>query len=77
MNHEKHICVLHGMLRGRRLEAGLAQEYTRGNIGGFLHLCPGERAVAAAGADHLRRLTLSWDHRVVPGAGAARFHRAG
>ncbi len=46
MDRELHIRFLRDMLRARRLEERIAQEYTRGNIGGFLHLYPGEEAVA-------------------------------
>lgn len=46
MERERHIGFLRDMLRARRLEERIAQEYTRGNIGGFLHLYPGEEAVA-------------------------------
>ncbi|APZ42445.1 thiamine pyrophosphate-dependent enzyme [Acidihalobacter ferrooxydans] len=46
MDRELHIRFLRDMLRARRMEERIAQEYTRGNIGGFLHLYPGEEAVA-------------------------------
>jgi len=46
MERELHIRFLRDMLRARRLEERIAQEYTRGNIGGFLHLYHGEEAVA-------------------------------
>ncbi len=46
MDRELHIRFLRDMLRARRMEERFAQEYTRGNIGGFLHLYPGEEAVA-------------------------------
>jgi len=46
MDRELHIRFLRDMLRARRLEERMAQEYTRGRIGGFLHLYPGEEAVA-------------------------------
>jgi pyruvate dehydrogenase E1 component alpha subunit len=46
MDRELHIRFLRDMLRARRLEERIAQEYTRANIGGFLHLYPGEEAVA-------------------------------
>lgn len=39
--------LLHQMLRIRRFEERAAQEYTAGNIRGFLHLCIGQEAVAA------------------------------
>jgi pyruvate dehydrogenase E1 component alpha subunit len=46
MERELHIRFLRDMLRARRMEERIAQEYTHGNIGGFLHLYPGEEAVA-------------------------------
>ncbi|MGC8507535.1 MAG: thiamine pyrophosphate-dependent enzyme [Thiomonas sp.] len=46
MNQDLHLRFLRDMLRARRLEERLAQEYAKGNIGGFLHLYPGEEAVA-------------------------------
>ena len=46
MERELHIRFLRDMLRARRMEERIAQEYTRGNIGGFLHLYPGEESVA-------------------------------
>lgn len=46
MDRELHIRFLRDMLRARRLEERLAREYTRGQVGGFLHLYPGEEAVA-------------------------------
>ncbi len=33
------------MLLARRFEEAAAEQYTQGNIGGFLHLYPGEEAV--------------------------------
>ncbi|HFD79057.1 MAG TPA: pyruvate dehydrogenase (acetyl-transferring) E1 component subunit alpha [Gammaproteobacteria bacterium] len=38
--------LLHDMLLARAFEERAAEEYTRGNIAGFLHLYPGEEAVA-------------------------------
>jgi pyruvate dehydrogenase E1 component subunit alpha len=38
--------MLRDMLLARAFEERAAQEYTRGNIAGFLHLYPGEEAVA-------------------------------
>ncbi|MDY0330879.1 MAG: thiamine pyrophosphate-dependent enzyme [Thiomonas sp.] len=46
MNRDLHLRFLRDMLRARRLEERLAQEYAKGHIGGFLHLYPGEEAVA-------------------------------
>jgi pyruvate dehydrogenase E1 component alpha subunit len=46
MDRERHIRFLRDMLRARRLEERMAQEYAQGKIGGFLHLYPGEEAVA-------------------------------
>ncbi len=39
--------LLKSMLLARSFEERAAQEYTKGNIAGFLHLYPGEEAVAA------------------------------
>jgi pyruvate dehydrogenase E1 component alpha subunit len=39
--------LLHDMLLARMFEERAAEEYTKGNIVGFLHLYPGEEAVAA------------------------------
>ncbi len=39
--------LLHDMLLARTFEERAAEEYTKGNIVGFLHLYPGEEAVAA------------------------------
>ncbi len=41
------IFLLRQMLRARALEETAAREYAAGNIAGFLHLYPGEEAVAA------------------------------
>lgn len=38
--------MLHDMLLARAFEERAAEEYTQGNIAGFLHLYPGEEAVA-------------------------------
>ena len=38
--------MLRDMLLARRFEERAAEEYTKGNIAGFLHLYPGEEAVA-------------------------------
>lgn len=46
MEAEKTIALLHDMLLARAFEERAAEEYTRGNIAGFLHLYPGEEAVA-------------------------------
>ena len=37
---------LYNMTLARRFEEAAAEQYTQGNIGGFLHLYPGEEAVA-------------------------------
>ena len=39
--------LLHDMLLSRVFEERAAEEYTKGNIVGFLHLYPGEEAVGA------------------------------
>ena len=46
MDQETRLKMLHDMLLARAFEERAAEEYTRGNIGGFLHLYPGEEAVA-------------------------------
>ncbi len=38
--------ILYDMILGRHFEMRAAEEYTKGNIAGFLHLYPGEEAVA-------------------------------
>jgi len=46
MESEKMVALLRDMLLARAFEERAAEEYTKGNIGGFLHLYPGEEAVA-------------------------------
>ncbi|WP_041070710.1 thiamine pyrophosphate-dependent enzyme [Thiolapillus brandeum] len=46
MKRDTLLSMLHDMLLARAFEERAAQEYTRGNIAGFLHLYPGEEAVA-------------------------------
>ncbi len=46
MKRDNLISMLHDMLLARAFEERAAIEYTRGNIAGFLHLYPGEEAVA-------------------------------
>ena len=46
MERARFQAMLHDMLLARRFEERAAEEYTRGNIAGFLHLYPGEEAVA-------------------------------
>ncbi len=46
MDQETRKAILHDMLLARAFEERAAEEYTKGNIGGFLHLYPGEEAVA-------------------------------
>ncbi len=46
MDQETRLQMLHDMLLARAFEERAAEEYTKGNIGGFLHLYPGEEAVA-------------------------------
>ena len=43
--------LLHDMLLARVFEERAAEEYTKGNIVGFLHLYPGEEAVGAVEND--------------------------
>jgi pyruvate dehydrogenase E1 component alpha subunit len=47
MEQETLYRLLRGMLLARTFEEHAAEEYTKGNIAGFLHLYPGEEAVAA------------------------------
>ncbi len=46
MDRETMLTMLRDMLLARAFEERAAQEYTKGNIAGFLHLYPGEEAVA-------------------------------
>ncbi|HEC06725.1 MAG TPA: pyruvate dehydrogenase (acetyl-transferring) E1 component subunit alpha [Thiolapillus brandeum] len=46
MKRDTLLAMLHDMLLARTFEERAAQEYTKGNIAGFLHLYPGEEAVA-------------------------------
>ncbi len=46
MDRNELIAMLRDMLLARAFEERAAQEYTQGNIAGFLHLYPGEEAVA-------------------------------
>lgn len=46
MDRDTLIAMLRDMLLARAFEERAAREYTRGNIAGFLHLYPGEEAVA-------------------------------
>jgi len=46
MNQENRLSMLHDMLLARTFEERAAEEYTKGKIAGFLHLYPGEEAVA-------------------------------
>ncbi len=46
MNRETMTAMLHDMLLARAFEERAAEEYSKGNIAGFLHLYPGEEAVA-------------------------------
>lgn len=47
MEREMVYRLLRDMLLARTFEERAAEEYTKGNIAGFLHLYPGEEAVAA------------------------------
>ena len=47
MERETMHRLLRDMLLARAFEERAAEEYTKGNIVGFLHLYPGEEAVAA------------------------------
>ncbi len=46
MKRDTLLAMLHDMLLARAFEERCAQEYANGNIAGFLHLYPGEEAVA-------------------------------
>ena len=46
MQKNLHWQFLYNMTLARRFEEATAEQYTQGNIGGFLHLYPGEEAVA-------------------------------
>ncbi|MCK9188488.1 thiamine pyrophosphate-dependent enzyme [Acidithiobacillus sp.] len=46
MDKAKMAAMLRDMLRARAIEEAAAQSYAQGNIAGFLHLYPGEEAVA-------------------------------
>ncbi len=46
MDRDRALALLHDMLLGRKFEERCAREYMNGNIAGFLHLYPGEEAVA-------------------------------
>ena len=46
MKRDTLLAMLRDMLLARAFEERAAQEYTKGNIAGFLHLYPGEEAVA-------------------------------
>ena len=45
MDRSTQLAMLRDMLLARAFEERAAEEYTRGNIAGFLHLYPGEEAV--------------------------------
>jgi pyruvate dehydrogenase E1 component alpha subunit len=46
MQHQLARQLLYDMTLAREFEQAAAEQYTQGNIGGFLHLYPGEEAVA-------------------------------
>ncbi|HXG18005.1 MAG TPA: thiamine pyrophosphate-dependent enzyme, partial [Methylomirabilota bacterium] len=46
MNRDLLLSLYRDMIRIRRFEEEAARQYTRGKIGGFLHLYIGEEAVA-------------------------------
>lgn len=54
MNAAEATTWLHQMLRIRRFEERCAELYGAGKIRGFLHLCIGEEAIAAAAVPELR-----------------------
>lgn len=51
--HDHLLHLLYQMLLIRRFEESAAEEYTKTNIRGFLHLCTGEEAVSAGVMDAL------------------------
>ena len=46
MQHQLARQLFHDMTLARQFEQAAAEQYSQGNIGGFLHLYPGEEAVA-------------------------------
>ena len=46
MNRDLAKQLIHDMILARRFEEAAAEQYAQGNIAGFLHLYPGEEAVA-------------------------------
>ena len=68
--------LLRDMLRSRALEERAAEEYSKGNIVGFLHLYPGEEAVgagvinAAGPADYIVSAYREHAHALVRGTPA-------
>lgn len=46
MERDRLLAMLRDMLLARRFEERAAQEYSEGRLGGFLHLYPGQEAVA-------------------------------
>ncbi len=73
MDRTAKIAMLRDMLLARAFEERAAREYTRGNIAGFLHLYPGEEAVAvgvlhaAAPADYIVSTYREHVHAMVRG----------
>lgn len=76
MEHDTKIAMLRDMLLARAFEERAAQEYTKGNIAGFLHLYPGEEAVgvgvlhAAEPADYIVSTYREHVHALVRGVSA-------
>ncbi len=76
MDRKNMLAMLHDMLLARAFEERAAEEYSKGNIAGFLHLYPGEEAVAvgvlhAAGpADYIVSTYREHVHALVRGTPA-------
>jgi pyruvate dehydrogenase E1 component alpha subunit len=54
MNKRELLDVYYRLNLARRFETRVAEQYTKGNIGGFCHLYSGEEAVAVGAMWHLR-----------------------
>ncbi len=76
MDRDTKVAMLRDMLLARTFEERAAQEYTKGNIAGFLHLYPGEEAVgvgvlhAAEPADYVVSTYREHVHALVRGVPA-------
>ncbi|VAX12751.1 Acetoin dehydrogenase E1 component alpha-subunit [hydrothermal vent metagenome] len=76
MDRKNMLAMLHDMLLARAFEERAAEEYSKGNIAGFLHLYPGEEAVAvgvlhaASPADYIVSTYREHVHALVRGTPA-------